>query len=102
MRASGLRPKEFSTGKEFRAETLSWWSSRLRREAKPKKIQLARVVRLKQGPGSGAAADRLGSGSSGIIVEVSGARLVVPRGVDPTTLEVVLQAVGKHTSEAGR
>jgi hypothetical protein len=91
-RASGLTVKEFSAEKGLVPGTLSWWSSRLLREAKPQKVQLARVVRLRP------VREQNGDGNTGLVVEVGAARLMVPRGVDPLTLEVVLRAVTRTSA----
>lgn len=84
-RESGLSASEFAKGRDFRAGTLRWWSSRLRREArKSEGVQLARVVR----------APSISTSPRGIVVEMSGARVLVPVGVDAATLKTVFAALG--------
>lgn len=98
-RASGLTLKEFSAEKGLVPGTLSWWSSRLLREARPQKVQLARVVRLRPVREPNGAGEK--PSNTGIVVELGTARVMVPRGVDSLTLEVVLRAVTR-TSEVER
>ena len=83
-RASGLTAAEFSDGRGFAAATLRWWASRLRTPKKPPQIPLARLVTR---PGS--AAERGGP----IVVELAGARVLVPSGVAREDLVVVLDAL---------
>lgn len=87
-RASGESAEVFAAGRGFAAATLRWWSSRLSRGAGARKptseVRLARVVRA---PAPAASAP-------GVIIEVHGARVLVPTGVDADTLRTVLAALG--------
>lgn len=94
-RASGLSAAEFSDGTDFTAGTLRWWSSRLGRAASVRpRFPLARVVR--RSPGDAAPRD------CAILVEIAGARVFVPRGVDRDTLLIVLDALQVHSRDATR
>ncbi len=91
-RASGESAEVYASGRGYAGSTLLWWSSRLARGVgKPAKkpegtreVRLARVVRAPE-PASSAAS---------VIVEVHGARVLVPTGVDAATLKTVLAALG--------
>jgi hypothetical protein len=90
-RASGQSADEYALGRGFAGATLRWWSSRLGREAtravheeRPTtEVRMARVVRAAAPPAT-----------MGIVVELGGARVLVPAGADRATLEVVLAALG--------
>lgn len=87
-RASGKSAEVFAAGRGFAAATLRWWSSRLARDVGERtttsEVRLARVVR------SPSAA----SSAPGVIIEMHGARVLVPIGVDADTLRTVLAALG--------
>lgn len=90
-RASGLRASEFCRGVEYSPSTLQWWSSKLKRDARPKAaVQLARVIRSRST--EPAALDHRGS----IVVEAvcSGARVFVGSAVDRDALSVVFELLG--------
>ena len=101
-KASGQSLHEFAEGKPYRAKTLSWWGSELRRRglldrAAPKgrhgparlekmpTIAVARVVARR----SGAEA----SPATGVVVEVGGARVIVEPGFDAKVLGGVVRAL---------
>jgi hypothetical protein len=79
-----LTAAEFSDGRGFAASTLCWWSSRLRRMRKPPQIPLARLVTRPR-----TSAER----AAPIVVELAGARVLVPSGATRENLDVVLDAV---------
>lgn len=83
-RASGQSSDAFAAGRGFAGATLRWWSSKLKREGSPP-VRLARVVVAR------AATTTAGQG---LIVEMRGARVLVPPGVDRATLATVLAALG--------
>lgn len=76
----------FAAGRGFAGATLRWWSSRLRSGAKSpsatSEVRLAQVVRAPR------------PASPGVIVELRGARVLVPPGVDEATLASVIAALG--------
>lgn len=93
-RASGLSAEEYCRGRGLSAGTLYRWSSRVRRggeaaRAPGEAVSLARVVRT---PARQQVA-RAGGSAAAVVVEVEGARVVVPPGVDGGTVEVVLRAL---------
>jgi transposase len=91
-RASGKTAEEFSTDQGFAAGTLRWWSSRLRRDTRPRaatpSIRIARMVR------SSATAISMATPrqASGVVIELldARARVLVDAGVDRETLGMVL------------
>jgi hypothetical protein len=90
-RHSGLSARAFSEGKEFTANGLHYWASRLRRtesatQAKPK-VRLARVVPIP----AAAAVER--EVDTPIVVEVAGVRVGLRRGFDRAALVTVLDVL---------
>lgn len=85
-RASGQSADEYAAGRGFAGATLRWWSSRLGRST-PGLVATSEVVRL-------ARVVRSAPVASPIVVEVGGARVLVPLGADRATLAVVLAALG--------
>jgi hypothetical protein len=89
-KASGRTAKEFAEGREFKASTLVYWASCLRRDngsgAQPKRgeprIRMARVI-----------AARAHAGDT-IVVAIGAARVTVRSGFDPALLKQVVQALG--------
>jgi hypothetical protein len=92
--ASGKRAEEFVTDQPYKASTLKWWATELRRRSgegvRPRKrretseIRMARVVRR----------GRPASQASGVVVEVSGARIAIERGFDAELLSEVVRVLG--------
>lgn len=92
---SGKRAEDFASGQPFKASTLKWWSTELRKRSgqgvRPRKpretssIRMARVVRRGRPPAAGA---------GGVVVEVSGARIAVERGFDAELLSEVVRVLG--------
>jgi hypothetical protein len=85
-RESGQSADAYAAGRGFAGATLRWWSSRLGRrevEGPPREVRLARVVR-----------SPAPSATQGVIIEIAGARVLVPPGVDAATLTTVLAALG--------
>jgi hypothetical protein len=90
-KGSGLTAKQFSEGREFKASTLVYWASCLRRgrvgaasrDARPPRVpRMARVVR------TGAVADQT------LVVSVGPARVAVRAGFDEALLRQVVRALG--------
>lgn len=85
-RASGLSADVFAAGRGFAGATLRWWSSRLKSGADSpsarSEVRLAHVVRAPR------------PAPQGVIVELRGARVLVPPGVDDATLASVIAALG--------
>lgn len=76
----------FAAGRGFAGATLRWWSSRLKSDPATRpttgEVRLAQVVRAPR------------PASPGVIVELRGARVLVPPGVDEATLASVIAALG--------
>jgi hypothetical protein len=89
-KASGRTASEFAEGREFKASTLVYWASCLRRgrvgAIAPKKrqprVRMARVVRSRAGV------------DDSIEVAVGAARVVVRAGFDEALLRQVVKALG--------
>lgn len=85
-RASGLSADAFAEGRGFAGATLRWWSSRLKSGARARgatsEVRLAQVVRAPRPV------------AHGVVVELRGARVLVPPGVDEATLATVIAALG--------
>jgi transposase len=93
-RASGQSAGEYCKGQEFTAGTLYRWSSRLAEASREVggAIPLVRLVR-----GSKAKAQEpveAGAQSVAVLIEVHGARVLVPPGAQVATVGVVLEALG--------
>ena len=88
-RASGLSADAYAAGRGFAGSTLRWWSSQLntgaRAAARPNssEVRIAQVVRTPRP-----------AAMQGVIVELRGARVLVPPGVDEATLASVIAALG--------
>jgi len=91
-RASGLSAAEYCKGQEFTTGPLYRWSSRLeeaaRGEASPA-VPLVRLVRGTKPPAPAEAAPRVAE----VIIEVQGARVLVPPGATMATVGLVLEAL---------
>lgn len=94
-KASGKTAEDFAAGQPFKASTLKWRASLLRRSdegaAQPgnspgstRAIRMARVV----------PAARRDERRAGLVVEVSGARIALVRGFDTQLLIEVVRALG--------
>lgn len=92
-RASGLTAAEFSEGRDFAPASLRWWSSRLRavRAEVPRPMQMARVIR--QAAPAPTVEMKPTSSRDAILVELAGARVLVPEGADRSTLAAVFAAL---------
>ena len=95
---SGLRAEEFASGKDFRAKTLVWWSSELKRRAKraggetrPKR---ARKRRAEKGVKMARVIATPGESPSGLTLRVGGAAVEVHRGFDRELLSELLSVLG--------
>jgi hypothetical protein len=89
-RSSGLTPEAFARDREFKASTLVYWASRLRRAeggAVGRAGEAAvgvRMVRVVAQP----------SASAGVTVRVGAASVVVQTGFDAALLRQVVEALG--------
>ncbi len=76
----------FAAGRGFAGATLRWWSSRLksgpRSTSTTTHVRMAQVVRAPR------------PAAQGVIIELHGARVLVPPGVDRATLASVLAVLG--------
>ncbi|MFP2929491.1 IS66 family insertion sequence element accessory protein TnpA [Pyxidicoccus sp. 3LG] len=93
-RASGLGAAEYCKGQEFTAGTLYRWSSRLADQARGELSAQVPLVRLVRGPGQEAPPlARVAPRATEVIIEVHGARVLVPAGADAATVRVALEAL---------
>ena len=89
-KSSGRTAKEFAEGREFKASTLVYWASCLRRgrvgaaapQERQPRVRMARVVR------------RPARVDDSIVVAVGAARVAVRAGFDETLLRRVVKALG--------
>lgn len=95
---SGKTAEEFAVGQPFKASTLKWRAAELRRTADGGRrygkgaavdspIRLARVVPAPR------SRDKAAAPSSGVAIEVSGARIALSRGFDAALLVEVVRAL---------
>lgn len=91
-RGSGKSAEEFAEGRGFKASTLRFWASTLRRlQSDPRvtsqggRVRLLRVVR------------KPSASDSSIEVDVGGARVVVHPGFDAVLLRQLVEALGGTT-----
>ena len=94
-RASGKTAEEFSTGLNFEASTLRYWSSRLKSvaiatDAPP----IARVVRRRRGGVAPIVPTPTVAPQRELEVVIGGARIVLRRGFDAELLREVAAALG--------
>ena len=82
-RASGETAAQFASSQGYSAGSLRWWSSRLGRAAKARPVALARVEVPK----------RVAAASSGVRVDVGGARVEVDSGFDCDVLRAVVSTL---------
>jgi len=96
---SGQTAEEFAIGQPFKASTLKWRAAELRRAAEGGgrygkgqavggAVRLARVVPVPR------ARDNASATSGGVVVEVSGARILLSRGFDAKLLTDLVRALG--------
>ena len=93
-RESGQVAAVFCEGRDFNAKSLLWWSSFLGRKARAKAapVAFARVVRS----GMAGAAPMVDA-SRGVVVELSGVRVLVRDGAARETVEMVLDVLVGRT-----
>ena len=89
-RSSGLTPEAFAQGREFKASTLVYWASRLRRGESRERARVAgetsvRMVRV---------VGQQPTTRAGVTVQVGAARVVVQLGFDAALLRQVVDALG--------
>jgi hypothetical protein len=93
-RASGLGAAEYCKGQEFTAGTLYRWSSRLAEPARGEVSAEVPLVRLVRAPGHQATAPaQAAARAAEVIIEVHGARVLVPAGAEAATVRVALEAL---------
>jgi hypothetical protein len=90
-RASGQTAEAFSAGRRWSANTLRWWSSRLRQPAAPRMVRVAQVIRARAGREE---AERRGA----IVVEARDARITIERGADREMVATVLEVMATRGS----
>lgn len=88
-RASGLSATEFAKPEGYRAKTLSWWASELKRRERVKasagpKVAMARVRVVRRPPAP----------DNTIAVVVGAAQIAVRRGFDAALLREIVGALG--------
>jgi hypothetical protein len=96
---SGKPAEEFAAAKPYKASTLKWWRSQLKRRGgiegltreRAKPIPMARVVRRArtQVPATSAAT------VDGMVVEISGARISIAQGSDMELFAKVVRILGR-------
>jgi transposase len=102
-RASGQSAGEYCKGKEFTAGTLYRWSSRLAEAAQGEEDGAIPLVRLVRGTKPKVQAPVEGAWQSvAVLIEVHGARVLVPPGAQVETVGVVLEALGAGGRSMGR
>jgi hypothetical protein len=87
-KASGQTAKEFASGKDFKASTLTFWGSQLRRKPAAAEVEGAkpvRMVRVVTAPTARAET---------LIVQVGEAQVIVATGFDGALLRAVVAALG--------
>jgi transposase len=88
-KGSGKTAEEFTAGQPYKASTLKWKAAQLRRSGERVSagpIPMARVVSRGR--------VEVARGASGVVVEVSGARISLSRGFDAELLSEVVRALG--------
>ncbi|HVN36015.1 MAG TPA: hypothetical protein VMU96_12275 [Casimicrobiaceae bacterium] len=88
-RASGLTADEFAAEHGFRAPTLRWWASRLKREEMRQAAALVPLARVIRSP-----AQPVSRGTVVIDALDLRARVTVETGVERETLDAVFGALG--------
>jgi hypothetical protein len=87
-RKSGLSAGEFSEGQGFAQGTLRYWAWRVEKpgaaKAEPEPLRIVQLAR-----------PRTSSAAASLTIEVNGARVTVPAGVDRETLSAVLAALAE-------
>jgi hypothetical protein len=85
-RSSGLSAVEFCRRQELSVHSLRHWVQRLKKVEKEgeRKVRIARLVREDS---------ETGVSQPEIVIELGGARVLVGRGLDATTLRSVLEAL---------
>lgn len=81
-KSSGLSAEKFCADKDFTAQNLFNWSSRLKQKTKPA-MRLARLVRT---PAARPETDP-------VVIEISGARLLVREGMSEAALALAIRAL---------
>ena len=84
-RKSGLSAGEFSAGRDFAERTLRYWAWRVEKApAAAAELEPPRIVQIART-----------RSTSGVTIEVNGARVTVGAGVDRETLSAVLAALAE-------
>jgi hypothetical protein len=105
-RGSGKGAQEFAVGRSYKASTLRWWATELRRRAAEGfrqgkapvgktagTIAMARVVT--RGRPRNPAPVAVPAAAGGVVVEVSGARIALTRGFDAELLSEVVRVLAR-------
>lgn len=91
-RKSGLSAGAFCEGRGFAASTLRYWAWRV--EKKPVETRPSAAEPTRDAPPQFVRVARVpASSAGGVTIEVNGARVSVPAGVDRATLSAVLAAL---------
>jgi len=102
-RASGLTAKDFCAKHDLQLSSLRYWTYRLRAAVKPSETTAVRLlpvaIKPQDAPQSIPQAE---PHKPALTVELGAARIVVPVGVDRTTLKTVLDALGEHATRGAR
>jgi transposase len=102
-RASGLSAAEYCKGQEFTTGPLYRWSSRLAETARGEGGPALPLVRLVRGTKPTATVPvEVAPRAAQVIIEVQGARVLVPPRADVATVGVVLEALGVAGRSVGR
>lgn len=94
---SGKKAAEFAAGQPYKASTLVWWATELRRRSQAgapqsKRRQSAGKIRMARVVPVGRPLTKLPA--QGLILEVSGARISLDRGFDAELLSEVVRVLG--------
>ncbi len=96
-RASGLTAKEFCAKHDLQLSSLRYWTYRQRAAEKASEESAVKlvpvVVKPEETPQPTPAAERR---EPALTVEIGAARIVVPTGMEPATLKMVLELLGVH------
>jgi hypothetical protein len=95
-RASGLTAKEFCAKQDLQLSGLRYWTYRLRAAEKASEADAVKLVPVTVKPDAAPSTPAAERAKPALIVELGGARITVPTGVDRATLKVVLDALGEH------
>jgi hypothetical protein len=102
-RASGLTGKEFCAKHDLQLSGLRYWTYRLRAAVKASEASAVKLVAVTvKSEDASSAMPAPERGEPVITVQIGAARIMVPTGVDPATLKVVLELLGEHQAPVVR